>query len=57
MKILSKDELDRCLLAILGKQEFVDIWWESPNIAFNMETPMNTDWEKVQEYILGHIIR
>ena len=55
MRILTKDQLDRCLMAMLGNMELVERWWHSPNHAFDMKTPMESDWEKVQNYILGYL--
>jgi hypothetical protein len=36
---LVKDECDGMLRALLGSDAFVEKWWQSPNLYFNMKTP------------------
>jgi len=36
---LVKDECDHMLKALLGSDVFVEKWWQSPNLYFNMKTP------------------
>jgi len=36
---LVKDECDHMLKALLGSDAFVEKWWQSPNLYFNMKTP------------------
>lgn len=35
----NKFALNKMLMALLGSQEFVNRWWDSQNVAFNMQTP------------------
>lgn len=53
MKVLSKEQLDRVLLALLGSVELVEKWWDSPNKAFDLKKPSQCPWHEVQQYILG----
>ena len=51
---LFKRAYDSLLLALLGSQELVDKWWESPNKAFDLLTPEDQafkDWRKVDYYL------
>jgi len=36
---LVKDECDNMLKSLLGSEVFVERWWQSPNLYFNMKTP------------------
>jgi hypothetical protein len=31
--------LDKLLLGLLGSTDLVNIWWDSPNINFGLDTP------------------
>lgn len=45
------------LLALLGSQELVIRWWDSPNKAFDMKTP-NELWESGEkETVKDYLIR
>jgi len=35
----NKFALNKMLMAMLGSQDFVDRWWQSQNVAFDMKTP------------------
>jgi hypothetical protein len=53
---MEKIQLNKILFALLGSQELVNRWWESPNKAFDMKTP-NEVWnsgeqQKVRDYLL-----
>lgn len=48
------------LLSLLGSQELVDSWWQSPNKYFGYDTPQqawNTEPEKVTDYIMNILYR
>ena len=57
---LMKDDCDKMLKALLGSDEFVEKWWQSPNLSFNMKTPFEVfvqDAEgrhSVFDYFAGH---
>jgi hypothetical protein len=53
---MENTRLNRLLLSLLGKEEFVKTWWDSSNLAFNMKTPKQMfaeEPETVVNYILG----
>ena len=50
----NKQNLNPHLLALLGSQELVDVWWTSPNKAFMAECPEDADVEVVRDYIMWH---
>jgi hypothetical protein len=37
--IITKIEINRYLHAMLGRVDMIDLWWDSPNKAFNDKTP------------------
>lgn len=43
-----KEKLNKVLFALLGSDDLVTGWWDSPNRNWNMQTP-NTIWEKSRE--------
>jgi hypothetical protein len=52
--------LNTCLLSLVGRQELVDAWWNTPNKAFDCNTPKSVYKEvpggvtSVTNYILGY---
>jgi hypothetical protein len=42
------------LMAMLGRQELVDQWWNSPNKGFDNAHPADVDPKKVLEYLMAH---
>jgi hypothetical protein len=42
------------LMAMLGRQELVDQWWNSPNKGFDNAHPADVDTKKVLEYLMAH---
>lgn len=48
---------ERILRLCGGNEQLAKQWWDSPNPAFNLQTPrdlMNADrWEEIREYIMG----
>jgi len=57
---LVKDECDNMLKALLGSEVFVEKWWQSPNLYFNMKTPFEVfvqdadGCQSVYDYLAGH---
>jgi len=57
---LMKDDCDHMLKALLGSDVFVEKWWQSPNLYFNMKTPFevfvqNADGrQSVYNYLSEH---
>jgi hypothetical protein len=57
----NKFALNKMLMALLGSQEFVDRWWQSPNYAFEMKTPDDVylsglqGRREVTGYVLSHL--
>lgn len=51
---LTKELLDPYALALLGSDELVDIWWNSPNKSFMNERPIDADLELVKDYLRWH---
>jgi len=50
--------LDRVLGSMLGSEDLVRRWWDSPNRAFDMRAPaevFDTEPDAVVSYILGHV--
>ena len=51
---LTKELLDPYVLALLGSEELVDVWWYSPNKSFLNESPIDADLELVRDYLMWH---
>jgi hypothetical protein len=52
------DKYDRILHALLGSNELVQKWWESPNRAFDEMTPIemwDRDKDRVKKYLLAQL--
>ena len=52
--MLNKIDLDPYVFDLLGNEELVDVWWNSPNKAFNYERPILADLEIVRDYLMWH---
>ena len=53
---MENNRLNRLLISLLGKEELVDKWWDSPNLAFESKTPKEMfalQPQRVINYILG----
>ena len=61
--VIVKKQLDKVLLALLGRHELVDLWWNSSNKAFDNSHPLDVyqsneeDRQKVINYILDAAMR
>lgn len=54
-----KERLDRLLMALVGTEELVEKWWNSPNLAFKGQYPIkvfDNDPNKVINYILTQFV-
>ena len=54
-KAAVKARINRLLEPLLGSDELVELWWVSPNRAFEQSTPQNifdNDTKKVLQYVL-----
>jgi hypothetical protein len=55
-----KRKLNIMLFTMLGSDDLVNRWWESPNLAFENKTP-NQVYEENQrqviDYVLGYLQR
>ncbi len=52
------DKYNRILYALLGSNELVQKWWESPNKAFGDITPIemwDRDKDRVKNYLLAQL--
>ena len=55
---MDTDKYNRILYALLGSEELVQKWWESPNKAFDEMTPIemwNRDKTRVKNYLLAQL--
>jgi hypothetical protein len=60
MEDKTKRKLNVCLFAMLGNDDLVNRWWESPNRAFDGKTPsevFEVDRQEVINYVLSHLQR
>ena len=46
--------MNAMLFAMLGSDELVERWWETPNKAFDMKCPKDVDEQKVHQYLGAH---
>lgn len=44
MEPMVKIQLNKILLGILGRSEYIDEWWASPNAGFDGKTPNEVYW-------------
>jgi folate-dependent tRNA-U54 methylase TrmFO/GidA len=55
---MDTDKYNRILYALLGSEELVQKWWESPNKAFDGMTPiemLDQDKDRVKNYLLAQL--
>lgn len=53
-----KTIINRILLSLLGNENLVDQWWNSPNRHWNQNTPFDiwiSDPDSVYNYVLGQL--
>lgn len=51
----SKISCNEIVKALVGSTELAKTWWVTPNLAFNMQTPVSQNTEKVYQYLLKFI--
>lgn len=54
--MIDKNRLNSLLFSLLGSDELVENWWDSPNKAFDMITP-NEMMELNSDYVIQYILR
>ena len=55
---MDTEQFNRILYALLGSNELVQKWWESPDRAFDEMTPnemWNRDETRVKNYLLAQL--
>ena len=55
-----KRKLNIMLFTLLGSDDLVNRWWESPNLAFENKTPdqvYEEDEQQVIDYVLSYLQR
>jgi hypothetical protein len=50
------ERMNRLLMPLLGNQRLVNLWWDTPNDAFDMKTPADV-WEYDQKQVFEYIRR
>ena len=54
---LQKNDCDNMLMALLGGQELIDRWWNSPNMHFDFKHPIDiligTDFMKATNVLIN----
>lgn len=51
--MITKQRLDMLVEALVGK-EYVDVWWYSPNKAFDNQKPADVDLNLIRDYLVWH---
>lgn len=56
---MTKAQLDNYLLALLGSREFVDRWWISVNLHFNLKAPLDVYYDEPDgpEQVTGYVMQ
>jgi len=52
---MTKDKCDYILRSIVGSEELIERWWNSPNQAFQLQKPKDVDIIKVFNYLLDQM--
>ena len=50
-RVMDGVAIDDMLLALLGRQEHVEMWWNSANANFKFAKPVDCDREEVYKYV------
>jgi hypothetical protein len=53
----TEPSIDDMLLGLLGSDEFVHAWWNSPNAHFEFRNPIDCDREAVYQYVCSYAMR
>lgn len=52
---MEKKSLEALVLALVGgNAELADLWWYTPNRAFDMQRPIEADVRTVRDYLMRH---
>lgn len=52
---MNRESLENLVLALVGDSSLADLWWYSPNKAFEMNRPIDVDTKTVREYLIAHL--
>ena len=52
---MTREKCNLILKAILGSDESIEKWWNTPNKAFDLQNPNNIDIVKVYNYLLDQM--
>lgn len=52
--MLTRDKLNQLLMTMLGSEELVNEWWQSPNKAFDNKRPCDVELSQVKDYLIWH---
>lgn len=52
---MNHESLENLVLALVGDSSLADLWWYSPNRAFDMNRPIDVDTQTVREYLITHL--
>lgn len=52
--MLTKEKLNPLLRGLLGSEELVTKWWQSPNKAFDNKPPCEVELTEVRDYLMWH---
>jgi hypothetical protein len=55
MEDKTRRKLNVCLFAMLGNDDLVNRWWESPNLAFENKTP-NEVYEENEQQVIDYVL-
>jgi hypothetical protein len=55
MEDKTKRKLNVCLFTMLGNDDLVNRWWESPNLAFENKTP-NEVYEENEQQVIDYVL-
>lgn len=50
----TNEQLDLMLMALLGSKDLVELWWKSPNKAFDNKHPSDVELSEVKKYLMWH---
>ena len=62
-EVITKIQINRCLLAMLGREQLMYDWWNSANRAFDGQTPEQVyqsgaaGRRQVRDYVFSHLQR
>jgi len=48
--------LNYLVISILGTEELVTAWWNSPNLAFKDSCPRDVDYKTLKQYLESFVL-